>query len=84
MQCHTLTNNAICITHNEIDYLYSFDTLQAYRLKEHIVKAKPKASITTEKHIRLFANYVGCENSVVRVDIESFYGELHKWQTEIK
>lgn len=72
MEIHTLCNNAIVVSHDDIDRLYSYNTLQAYHVwGELTVTAKPFVSRSTEKHIRLFAAYVGC-SGVIRVDAESF------------
>ena len=76
MQCHTLSNNAIVVLHDDIDYLFSYDSLQAYHIHGEVtVTAKPKISVTTEKHIRMFVAHVTYDTEivVVRVKLEQFY-----------
>lgn len=76
MQTKTLCNNAVIVSHDDVDYLFSYDNLQAYHVwGELTVTAKPKVSRSTEKHIRLFADYVGCQ-TVNRASTEDFCGEL--------
>lgn len=77
MQISTLAHNAVVVSHNDIDYLFSYDTLQAYHVwGELTVTAKPYVSRSTEKHINLFADYVGCSDNVTRADAESFYDRI--------
>ena len=74
MQVHTLRNNAIVVSHNDIDYLFSYDSLQAYHVwGELTVTAKPFVTRSTEKHIRLFCEYVGCSIPVIRLSADYFY-----------
>ncbi len=74
MQVHTLCSNAVVVSCNDIDRLYSYDSLQAYHIHgETTVTAKPFVSRSTEKYIKLFCEYVGCSVPVIRLSADYFY-----------
>ncbi len=74
MQVHTLCPNAVVVSHDGIDRLYSYDSLQAYHIHgETTVTAKPFVSRSTEKHIRLFCEYVDCSVPAIRLSADYFY-----------
>ncbi len=74
MQVHTLCANAVIVSCDNVARLYSYDSLQAYHIHgETTVTAKPFVSRTTEKHIRLFCEYVGCSVPVIRLSADYFY-----------
>ena len=59
MEIETLANNAVVVSHDDVDRLFSYDSLVAYHVwGELTVTAKPFVSRSTEKHIELFAEHV--------------------------
>ncbi len=74
MQVHTLCSDAVVVSCNDIDRLYSYDSLQAYHIHGEVTATvKPFVSRSTEKHIKLFCEYVDCSVPVIRLSADYFY-----------
>lgn len=76
MQLYTLTGNAVIVIHSGVDYLFSCETLSAiYPHGNSYVYSRIKVNKATERHVRMFCEYVRCEK-IVRLADGEFYDKV--------